>query len=125
MRMILLLLSLALPLAANAELVEIQWSGGAFSHKGNIAPKKFLEVCGKFKMGDTVSWQFKGSASSDFNIHYHAGNEAIYPENRKALAAAEGRLAAPLDQHYCWMWSNRSSEAIEIDLTLNQVSAGR
>ena len=86
-----------------AEIVDAQWEGGAFSHKANIAPKKFLEVCGKLKMGEAVAWRFSGAAPTDFNIHYHAGKDVAYAENRKQTIAAEGTLSAPVDQHYCWM----------------------
>ncbi|MBI3715749.1 MAG: hypothetical protein HY255_07130 [Betaproteobacteria bacterium] len=112
---------ITLPLAAHAELVDIQWREGAYSHKTTIAAKKFLEVCGKLAGKDRVAWQFRGSAPSDFNIHYHVAKDVVYPESRKAIGAAEGILAAPQDQHYCWMWSNRSTQAIEIELNLSQV----
>lgn len=124
MRTAALLFVLAVPLAASAEIVEIKWVDGTFSHKASIAPKKFLEVCGKQKMGESVAWQFKGSAATDFNIHYHVGEDVSYPENRKGVASAEGSLAAPLDQDYCWMWSNRSMQPIEVELNLKQARAG-
>ena len=120
MRTATLLLTLAFPLAAAAEIVDIKWDAGAFAHKAGIAPKKFLEICGKAKMGDAVAWQFKGSAPTDFNIHYHVGKDVSYPENRKEVASADGTLSAPLDQDYCWMWSNRSAQAIDIEVTLKQ-----
>ena len=123
MRTAALFLVLAVPLAASAEIVEIKWVDGTFSHKASIAPQKFLEVCGKQKMGDSVSWQFKGSAATDFNIHYHVGKAVSYPENRKGVASAEGLLVAPLDQDYCWMWSNRSMQPIDVELNLKQAPA--
>ena len=123
MRAASLLLTLLLPVAASAEIVDIKWSDGTFSHKASIAPKKFLEVCGKQKMGDSVARQFKGSAATDFNIHYHVGKEVSYPENRKDVTSADGTLSAPLDQDYCWMWSNRSAQAVDIEVNLKQVAA--
>ena len=122
MRTAALFLALALPLAASAELVDIKWAGGAFAHKASIAPKQFLEVCGKLKMGDGVAWQFKGSAPTDFNIHYHLGKDVSYPEKRKDVAGADGKLSAPLDQDYCWMWSNRSAQPIDIEVNLKQAN---
>ena len=125
MRTLSLLLVLALPVAAHAELVDIKWAGGAFSHKASIAPKNFLEVCGKLRMGDRTAWQFKGSAPSDFNIHYHVGKDVTYPEQRKDVAGADGTLAVPLDQDYCWMWSNRSAQPIDIEVNLRQAGGGK
>ena len=123
MRTAALLLVLAVPLAASAEIVEIKWVDGTFTHKAGIAPKKFIEVCGKQKMGDSVAWQFKGSTETDFNIHYHVGKDVSYPENRKGVASAEGSLLAPLDQDYCWMWTNRSAQLLEMEVSLKQVKA--
>jgi len=88
--------TLALPIAAHAELVEIKWTGDAFAHKASIAPKQFLEVCGKLKSGDRTTWQFKGSGPSDFNIHYHLGKDVTYPSSARMSAGARrhaGRAA--------------------------------
>ena len=124
MRTASLLLVFALPMAAHAELIDIKWTAGAFSHKASIAPKQFAEICGKLKGGDRVAWQFKGSAPSDFNIHYHVGKEVSYPENRKEVAGADGTLSVPRDQDYCWMWSNRSAQPVDIEVNLKLSKAG-
>jgi hypothetical protein len=105
---------------AAADLVDIKWTADTFAHKAGIAPKQFLEVCGKLKAGDRVAWQFKASGSSDFNIHYHVGAEVSYPEDRKDITGADGVLSVPMDQDYCWMWSNRSARSIDIEVNLRQ-----
>ena len=125
MRAIPLLLTLMLPVAASAEIVDIKWIDGAFSHQASIAPKKFLEVCGKQKMGDAVSWTFNGTAPTDFNIHYHVGKDVSYPENRKGVASAEGSLVAPLDQDFCWMWTNRSAQPLDMEIKLKQAKPAK
>ena len=123
MRVTSLILTLMLPVAASAEIVDIKWTDGVFAHQASIAPKKFLEVCGKQKMGDVVRWTFNGSAPSDFNIHYHVGKDVSYPEDRKGVATAHGALVAPLDQDYCWMWTNRSAQSLEMEVRLTQAKA--
>ena len=120
-----LLVTLALPAIAHAQLVDIKWTGGTFSHKASIAPKKFLEVCGTLKMAEAVAWQFKGSAPTDFNIHYHVGKDVTYPEKRKDVASADGSFAVPQDQDYCWMWSNQTSQAIDLEVSLKQAKPGK
>ncbi len=110
---------------SHAELVEIKWANGAFVHKAMVAPKKFLEVCGKLKKDENVSWSYKGNASTDFNIHYHVGKEVAYPENRKETASAEGMLRVPLDQDFCWMWSNKTTQAVEIEVNLQLVKSAK
>lgn len=116
------LLTATLVLASNAsaEMVDLKWKEGAFSHKSSIAPKKFLEVCGRLSKGENIGWRFNGSAPADFNIHYHVGNDVVYPEQRKGIASAESTLAVPLDQDFCWMWSNRGATPVEIELSLNR-----
>ena len=125
MRAVLLFVALMLPVAASAEIVDLKWNGDAFAHRVSIAPKKFLEVCGTLKKGDGVSWQFNGSAPTDFNIHYHVGKDVSYPENRKQIASAEGLLSAPLDQDFCWMWSNRATDAVDVEVNLKQVKLSK
>ena len=111
-------LPLSFVLPAHADIVDIKWTGVEFSHNANIAPKKFLEICGKLEKGASIAWRFKGGAESDFNIHYHVGNEVSYPENRKNIASAEGALAVAQDQDYCWMWTNRGAQAITMEMSL-------
>ena len=123
MRAVSLLLTVLIPVAASAEIVEIKWADGVFTHKASIAPKKFLEVCGKQKKGETVNWTFNGTAPTDFNIHYHVGKDVSYPENRKGVASAEGSLVAPLDQDFCWMWTNRAAQPLDLELKLKQANA--
>lgn len=123
MRAVSLLLTVLMPVAASAEIAEIKWADGVFTHKASIAPKKFLEVCGKQKKGETVNWTFNGTAPTDFNIHYHVGKDVSYPENRKGVASAEGSLVAPLDQDFCWMWTNRAAQPLDLELKLKQANA--
>lgn len=118
------LLILAIPAGANAEIVDLKWAGSAFAHKSSIAPRKFLEVCGKLKAGEPVAWQFTTSAPTDFNIHYHVGKAVTYPAKRTDIAADAGKLTPETDQDYCWMWSNRAAQPIDIDLSLQQVGTG-
>ena len=123
MKAVLLLLTVLMPIAASADIVEIKWADGVFTHKASIAPKKFLEVCGKQKKGEAVNWTFNGTAPTDFNIHYHVGKDVSYPENRKGVASAEGSLVAPLDQDFCWMWTNRAAQPLDLELKLKQANA--
>ena len=120
MRIAALLVTLMLPAIAHAELVDIKWTGGTFSHKAGIAPRKFLEVCGKIEKNSSVAWQFNANAPTDFNIHFHVGDKVTYPENRKNIAVANGTLAVPQAQDYCWMWNNYSAQPITLELDLKQ-----
>ena len=105
---------------SHAEIVQVDWTDRAFARMSSIAPKKFLEICGALKKGETIAWQFKGSAATDFNIHYHVGKKVSYPQKRNGVASASGKLAVPIDQDYCWMWTNQSTEPINMSVTLKK-----
>ena len=66
-----------------------------------------------------------GGAATDFNIHYHVGKDVSYPENRKDIASADGTLAVPLDQDFCWMWSNRAAQPVDIEINLKQAKPAK
>ena len=106
--------------ASYAAIVDINWVGRSFAKDASIAPQKFLEVCGGLKKGEAVAWQFKGSAATDFNIHYHVGKKVIYPQKRKGAASASGKMAVPMDRDYCWMWTNKGIEPINVSVTLKK-----
>lgn len=105
---------------SHAAIVDLDWVDRSFTKDASIAPQKFLEVCGTLKKGETIAWQFKGSAATDFNIHYHVGKQATYPQKRKGVASAAGTLPVPADRNYCWMWSNKGKEPVSINVTLKQ-----
>lgn len=110
--------------SAHAELVELKWSAGAFAHKATVAPKKFLEVCGRLTKSQQISWRFNGSAPTDFNIHYHVGDNVVYPEQRRAVGNADGVFTVPLDQDFCWMWTNKGAEAVTLEVKLTLAGEG-
>ncbi len=105
---------------SHAEIIQVDWAGRAFAHTSTIAPKKFLEVCARLKQGQTIAWQFKGSAATDFNLHYHVGKQVTYPQKRKGVTSATGKLVVTMDQDYCWMWINQGGEPVNMSVNLKQ-----
>ncbi len=104
-----------------AEIVDISWSGdGRFERRLAVAPGKFAEVCGKLAKAQSVAWRFDASGPLNFNIHYHEGKEVRYPQRRDALASASGHLRVALDQDYCWMWTNKSAQPVDLQLLLTR-----
>jgi len=107
--------------AARADIIDIAWNEqGRFERRVSVAPGKFAEVCGKLARADSVAWRFEASGPLNFNIHYHEGKDVRYPERRDALAGASGRLQVVLDQDYCWMWTNKSGQAVDLNLLLSR-----
>lgn len=112
---------LAGPVAA--ELIEVKLApGDAVEKRLSVAPGKFAELCSALQRGQAVLWQFRADAALDFNIHYHIDKQVEYPERRAGISEANGRLAPSVNQSYCWMWTNRSTRPIELDVRLNEPS---
>lgn len=107
--------------SAVAELIEVKLTPGEVVEKRlTVVPGTFAEICSALNRGQSVSWQFRCDAEADFNIHYHVDKRVEYPEQRKNVKDGAGRLVVESDQNYCWMWTNRSSAPIALDVTLKE-----
>jgi hypothetical protein len=74
MRVLLFALLLPFAVSSYAEPIEIAWDGqGGFERQVRIAPKGFVELCGRLRPRDAVRWQFEADAATSFNIHFHEG----------------------------------------------------
>ncbi|MCV2367865.1 hypothetical protein [Roseateles oligotrophus] len=106
---------------AHAELIEIQWSeAGRFEHAKPLAQGKFVEICGKLDKAKPVIWQFTAGQALNFNIHFHEGEKVTYPARVEGATAASGLLKIVSEQDYCWMWTNKSDQAVELKLMLSR-----
>ncbi|WP_128000979.1 hypothetical protein [Piscinibacter defluvii] len=121
LRSLLVPLAVLWPAAAQAEVIDIAWSGaGRFEHRVTVAPGKFAEACGRLARAESIAWRFEASGPLNFNIHYHEGKKVRYPERRDALAGASGRLKVALDQDYCWMWTNKAGQPVTLQFLLER-----
>lgn len=117
-----ILASLGLPTLANASLVDLKWDQqGRFQHRGEIKAGGILEVCGKLSAGTKIDWQYQSAKPVDFNIHFHEGKKVTLPVKYQARDTAAEQFEVKQSQDYCWMWSNKSKEAVTLDLSLSQV----
>ncbi len=106
---------------ASPELINIRWdAAGQFSQPLTVMPARFVEVCGKLTTGQSVAWTFNGPVPLNFNIHYHEGQNVVFPSKQDGVAALTGTLSAPADQEYCWMWENKSSTEATFALALKR-----
>ena len=107
--------------SARAELVNIVWdASGRFETETKVAPGKFAEVCGPLAKGQTVAWSFKADRPMNFNVHYHVGEQVVFPARLDAAAEANGELDVALAQDYCWMWANKGESTAALRLTLRR-----
>ena len=118
LRSLLITLAAISPLA-HAGVVDLTWDDkGRFEYSESVAPGKFVEVCGKLAKGQSVAWSFKSEQPMDFNVHYHEGKKVVLPVKQDGVAALEGKLDVPIDQDYCWMWSNKTGKAAALSVAL-------
>jgi hypothetical protein len=117
-----LLLAALLPApAAGAEVIDIEWSGeGRFVHETRVAPGEFVELCGKLPAGLQVRWEFASDTRLHFNVHYHLGEKVIYASRLGAVAKGRNTLDTRIEQDYCWMWSNKSTQPARLAVTLKR-----
>ncbi len=109
--------------SAHAELIDVRLTPGEIVEKRlAVQPGKFAELCAALKSTQSVTWSFRASGATDFNIHFHVDNRVEYPERREGVNDASGRLTASVDQTYCWMWTNRSAAPIALEVRLNGLS---
>lgn len=118
---ILAVLFLSLAGSVHASLVEIHWDmANAFRYSAEVEAGGLAEVCGELAAGERVSWAFEADAELDFNIHYHEGDRVTYPVKSPQVRLLADELTAPVDQTYCWMWTNRLDTPAMLKLTLSR-----
>ena len=88
-----------------------------------IKPGKIHEECAEFKKGQVVAYKFNASQPVPFNIHYHVGKgkdeKVEYPMKLEKSEVSSSTLTIPVDQHYCWMWSNKTTEPLSVTGTIS------
>ena len=104
---------------ASSHIVDIAWSpDGRFVRMAPIAAGKFVELCGKLAIGENVRWSFAATAPVDFNIHYHAGKETVFPAKQAQVINGRETLNVTVAQDYCWMWTNKTNAAVSLTVDL-------
>lgn len=106
---------------AQAAVVDITWNAeGRFEQRLDVAPGGFAELCGALDKGQAVAWRFDSSAELAFNVHYHLGNDVVYPVKNPGTSRADGRLVVDPSQTYCWMWSNKGKQPVRLQVELKR-----
>jgi hypothetical protein len=81
----------------------------------DIAAGKVGEVCTPLQAGDTLAWEFKASAATDFNLHQHVGKKVLMPVNRKAVVQERARHRVDRRNQWCLMWTAPAGQAVTVD----------
>jgi hypothetical protein len=84
----------------------------SFAH--SVRPKGLAEECFKLPAGQSMGYSFASSAPVDFNIHFHRGNDVVYPVKTDGAQVAADRFTAPSTEEFCLMWTNRTLEMVTV-----------
>jgi hypothetical protein len=101
--------------------ISLAWSHGAEdSHQNRfertLPPAEDYELCLVLAQDQQLRYAFNSTRKLDFNIHYHADHEVIYPVTEQQITASEATFAAPSEQEYCLMWTNPGDADAQLTL---------
>lgn len=106
---------------AAAQVVDIAWGPqGRFAHTATLAPKEVLEVCGKLARNSRILWSFDGTSATAFNIHVHEGKTVVYMARLEQAERGQGLQAFDAEPAHCWMWTNKATQPVTIQVELQQ-----
>lgn len=79
-----------------------------------VAPGRFEEVCVSVPAHQKLRYRFEAEASLDFNVHFHRGNDVLYPVKRSAVRRDDGAVSGASAEDYCLMWDNRGALPVRV-----------
>jgi hypothetical protein len=80
-----------------------------------IAAGKVGEVCMPLQAGDTLAWEWKASAATDFNLHHHVGKKVLMPVQRKAVRQQRAQHKIDRRNEWCLMWTAPAAQAVTVE----------
>lgn len=110
-------------LAANTAAEVHSWTSASYSKSHVVKPGKILEVCADVAARQSVGWKFSAEGDVDFNIHRHegaGGKQVVYDVEAPRVRERSGKLAHPMGYEWCWMWSNKSSNEVRVQVELTR-----
>ena len=75
----------------------------------SLEPGAIHEECLRLERGARRRYEWSSSAPVDFNIHFHRGDDVIYPVKRDGATKSSDSFTAKSTEDYCWMWSAKSA----------------
>ena len=103
------LLTLLCACGATAAAASSAPPGDKLPVEANLAPRAIHEACVRLEAGQSRRWHWKSNQPVDFNIHYHRGDEVLYPVKRDGMRGDGGTFTARTGEDYCWMWTARAA----------------
>jgi hypothetical protein len=111
-RIVSVLVGCGLSAAAGVASPEGATAEKPFTHV--IVPRQIAEECVKLAAGQSIGYSFDASAPVDFNIHFHRGNDVVYPVKTDQVQRRDDRFTAIIAQDYCLMWTNATPDRVTV-----------
>jgi hypothetical protein len=80
-----------------------------------IAAGKVGEVCMALQAGDTLAWEFKASAATDFNLQQHVDKQVLMPVERKAVIEDRAQHTVERRNEWCLMWTAPAGQGVTVE----------
>jgi hypothetical protein len=83
-----------------------------FAH--TVRPRQIAEECVQLAAGQSIAYAFEATAPVDFNIHFHKGDDVVYPVQRDQVQRGDERFTAASAGDYCLMWTNTTLQMVTV-----------
>lgn len=75
-----------------------------------ILPGMFHEECFVMQPGEHLLYHFSSDLPLNFDLHYHIGENILYPVKLENLQTLTRIFKAANKQEYCLLWQNTSTQ---------------
>lgn len=114
--------TLGLLLAGTLHAEELIWiKDGKYAGTQELAPGKFVELCGNIAAGERYAWKFDATGKVHFDIHYHVEDLVGKPAVLEGVREGASTFDAKTKQDYCWTWRNRTKESVKVTAHINKL----
>lgn len=84
-----------------------------------LAPGESTEIKARMEGGATLTYAWAASGGRiNFDLHAHAGGEAVTYEKGRGQTSGEGSFETPFAGDHGWFWRNRDSSDVTVTLQM-------
>ncbi len=108
---------------AQAQSMDIKWrADGRYSNSVKVAAGSTFEFCGDLKSSQKLVWTFESSQPLDYSVHRADGSNKRPVDSTMRDWRYKGTHDAPNPGRYCWAWSNKGGQTVELAFDVQQQS---
>jgi hypothetical protein len=84
-----------------------------------VNPGEVHELCVPLSFGQKLEYGFVSRRAMNFNIHYHEGDDVVYPVEEHLTRTKNEIFTAMADQTHCLMWTNPNDRGQWVNTVYN------